>query len=70
MIYKVIKNDERTKHIPIVILTTTDNPLEVTRCYDLGCNVYLTKPVDYEQFSDAIRNLGLFLTILQVPHKE
>lgn len=69
-VLKIVKNDERTKHIPIVVLTTTDNPFEVARCYDLGCNVYLTKPVDYEQFSDSIRNLGLFLTILQVPCKE
>lgn len=62
-----IKQNELTKAIPVVILTTTDNPREVARCYELGCNVYITKPVEYEQFSDAIRKLGLFLSIVQVP---
>ena len=46
-----IKNEESTKRIPIIVLTTTDDRREVTRCYDLGCNVYVTKPVDYEQFT-------------------
>jgi len=42
----------------------------VTRCYDLGCNVYITKPVDYEQFSEAIRHLGLFLSVVTLPSLE
>jgi CheY-like chemotaxis protein len=62
-----IKADNSTKHIPVVILTTTDDIREITRCYDLGCNVYMTKPVDYGQFSEAIRKLGLFLSIVAVP---
>jgi len=62
-----MKADERTKHIPVIILTTTDDGREVGRCYELGCNVYITKPVDYEQFSEAIRKLGLFLAVLMVP---
>ena len=65
-----IKADERTKRIPVIILTTTDDAREVARCYDLGCNVYLTKPVDYQQFSKAIRRLGLFLSIVTVPDGE
>ncbi|MEK6700112.1 MAG: response regulator [Nitrospirota bacterium] len=69
-VLKIIKNDERTKRIPIVVLTTTDNPHEVARCYELGCNVYITKPVEYAQFSDAIRTLGLFFSIVKVPEKE
>jgi len=67
---RIVKNDERTKSIPVVVLTTTDNPLEVAKCYELGCNVYITKPVEYEKFSDAIRRLGLFLTIVRVPESE
>ena len=69
-VLKVIKSDERTKRIPVVVLTTTDNPHEVARCYELGCNVYITKPVEYAQFSDAIRTLGLFFFIVKVPEKE
>lgn len=62
-----IKADERTKRIPVVMLTTTDNPHEIAKCYELGCNIYVTKPVEYESFSEAIRNLGLFLSIVKVP---
>ena len=64
-----MKANERTKHIPVIILTTTDDAREVSRCYDLGCSVYVTKPVDYEQFTQAVRNLGLFLSIVTVPER-
>jgi CheY-like chemotaxis protein len=63
-----MKADERTRRIPVVILTTTDDRREVSRCYDLGCSVYVTKPVDYQQFSEAIRKLGLFLSVVTVPN--
>lgn len=66
-VLKIVKNDERTKLIPVVMLTTTDNPREIAECYNLGCNMYMTKPVDYDRFSEAIRNLGLFLPIVKVP---
>jgi CheY-like chemotaxis protein len=62
-----MKKDERTKRIPVVILTTTDDSREVARCYELGCNAYISKPVDYEQFSEAIRKLGLFLLVATIP---
>lgn len=62
-----IKTDHRTRHIPVIILTTTDDTVEINRCYDLGCSVYITKPVDYEQFSEAIRKLGLFLSVVSIP---
>ena len=65
-----MKQDERTKRIPVVILTTTDDSREVAKCYDLGCNVYITKPVDYAQFSQAIRKIGLFLSVVTVPNGE
>jgi DNA-binding NarL/FixJ family response regulator len=51
----------------VVVLTTTDDEREVRRCYELGCNVYVTKPVNYENFAQAIRQLGLFLAVMQVP---
>jgi len=62
-----LKADERTRHIPIIILTTTDEPQEIERCYALGCNVYVTKPVEYDEFAEAIRKLGLFLSIVKIP---
>jgi CheY-like chemotaxis protein len=62
-----MKADERTKRIPVIILTTTDDAREVVRCYELGCNVYITKPVDYGQFSEAIRKLGLFMMVMMIP---
>jgi len=62
-----IKSNEHTKRLPVVVLTTTDDEGEIQRCYDLGANVYITKPVDYEGFATAIRNLGLFFSVIQVP---
>ncbi len=65
-----VKGDERLKRAPVVVLTTTDDKGEIQRCYDLGCNVYITKPVDYESFAGAIRQLGLFLSVMQAPEIE
>ena len=65
-----VKGDERLRRAPVVILTTTDDKQEIQRCYDLGCNVYITKPVDYESFAGAIRQLGLFLSVMQAPDIE
>jgi CheY-like chemotaxis protein len=62
-----LKANERTRRIPVIMLTTTDDPRDIARCYDLGCNVYMTKPVEYEQFAEAIRKLGLFLSVVKVP---
>ena len=52
------------------MLTTTDDPREIERCYQLGCNVYITKPVDHEAFIDAIRRLGFFLQIVKIPTRK
>ena len=62
-----IKADERTKKIPVIIHTTTDMPQEIARCYELGCNLFITKPVQYDEFCRAIHNLGQLLSIAQVP---
>ena len=69
-ILKIVKENEHIKRTPVVILTTTDDQREIQRCYDLGCNVYITKPVNYENFADAIRQLGLFLSVIQLPDPE
>ncbi|MBX3086166.1 MAG: response regulator [Anaerolineae bacterium] len=65
-----IKAHPQTKSIPIIVLTTTDDLQEINRCYELGCNVYITKPVDYDQFADAIAKLGLFLSVVMLPKQD
>ncbi len=67
ILVKIKAEDSAIKRTPVVVLTTTDDAREIQRCYDLGCNVYITKPVNYESFADAIRQLGLFLSVIQVP---
>ncbi|HTU93690.1 MAG TPA: response regulator [Gemmataceae bacterium] len=62
-----LKADPRTNAIPIIMLTTTDDPREIERCYQLGCSVYVTKPVEYSAFIEAINRLGLFLQVVRVP---
>jgi CheY-like chemotaxis protein len=66
-ILKRLKASEHLRRSPVVVLTTTDDRHEIQRCYDLGCNVYMTKPVDYEGFAHSIRQLGLFFSVIQVP---
>ena len=66
-ILEKVKNNVHTKRSPVVVLTTTDDEREIQRCYDLGANVYITKPVNYEGFANAIRQLGLFFSVMQVP---
>ena len=65
-----MKGDATLKRTPVVVLTTTDDKVEIQRCYDLGANVYITKPVNYDSFAQAIRQLGLFLSVIQVPDLE
>jgi CheY-like chemotaxis protein len=62
-----VKSNVHTRRSPVIILTTTDDEGEIKRCYDLGANVYITKPVNYESFANAIQQLGLFLSVMQVP---
>lgn len=62
-----LKADDRTQHIPVIVLTTMDVPDQINRCYDLGCSLYLTKPVRYEEFAEAIEKLGFFLSIVSAP---
>ena len=66
-ILRQIKESKALKSAPVVVLTTTDDLQEIKRCYELGCNVYITKPVNYESFANAIRQLGLFFSVIQVP---
>ena len=69
-ILTLLKADARMRFAPVVVLTTTDDKQEFQRCYDLGASVYVTKPVIYEDFAGAIRQLGVFFSIIQVPEIE
>ena len=62
-----LKANEHLRPAPVIVLTTTDDQREIQRCYDLGASVYITKPLDYEGFANAILQLGMFLSIIQMP---
>ena len=65
-VLKRLKAEPATRTIPVVMLTTTDDPVEVAACYGLGCSLYLTKPVGFEAFAETLQRLGRFLQILKV----
>jgi CheY-like chemotaxis protein len=66
-VLRQMKANAELRKLPVIVLTTTDDPGEVRRCHELGCSVYIQKPVDYDKFSEAIRRLGLFIMLLLVP---
>lgn len=61
-----LKAHDDLKEIPVMMLTTTDDPREVEACYKIGCNIYITKPVDFIKFSETLRSLGLFIQVVKV----
>lgn len=65
-VLKRIKADPALRAMPVIMLTTTNDPREVQQCYELGCNCYVTKPVLYQNFAEALKRLGLFISIIQV----
>ncbi|OGQ94222.1 MAG: hypothetical protein A2521_05580 [Deltaproteobacteria bacterium RIFOXYD12_FULL_57_12] len=66
-VLRQVKEDENLRKIPVIMVTTTDDPREIDRCHALGCSNYITKPIDSEQFMRAIHQLGLFLMVVEVP---
>jgi CheY-like chemotaxis protein len=66
-VLRQIKADPSTRRIPVIMLTTTDDPREINRCYDLGCNVYVTKPVEPSAFVEAVKRLGLMIDVASLP---
>jgi len=66
-VLRQIKQDPELRKIPVIILTTTDDPREVERCHAIGCSSYIVKPVNYDKFADAIKNLGLYISLVEVP---
>lgn len=66
-VLRVMKEHEVLKRVPVLMLSTTDDPQEVEACHSIGCNFYLTKPTEPEIFAQAITRLGSFLDIVTVP---
>ena len=66
-VLRQVKADPTLRKLPVIMLTTTDDPREIERCHLLGCNSYIVKPVDYDRFAEAISQLGLFVSLVQVP---
>jgi CheY-like chemotaxis protein len=70
-VLKKLRADERTKLIPVVILTSSKEPSDLLSCYRLGCNSYIRKPVDFTQFQDMVKQLGFYWLIMnEVPCQE
>jgi two-component system response regulator len=65
-----IKSDPRTQNIPVVVLTSSREDPDIAECYRLGANSYIVKPVDFEQFSESIRLLGLYWVVTNQPPPE
>lgn len=64
-----LKHDERTKNIPVVVLTSSKEQSDIIRSYDLGVNSYIVKPVNFDSFTEAVRQLGLYWLLLNQPPK-
>jgi two-component system, response regulator len=63
-VLKRLRSDDRTRRLPVVVLTSSSQEQDVAASYDLGVNSYMRKPVDFHQFAEAIRQLGLYWLIL------
>jgi len=66
-VLRQIKNDQETRKIPVVILTSSKEERDIVESYKLGVNSYIVKPVNFTQFTDAVRQLGLYWTLLNQP---
>ena len=66
-VLRQVKQDEELRKVPVIMLTTMDDPREVEVCHDLGCSNYIVKPVEFDKFAEVLSRLGLFLKIIQVP---
>jgi CheY-like chemotaxis protein len=62
-----MKADVELRNIPVIMLSTTDDPREVEACYRLGCSCYITKPVEFDKFAETLKRLGLFIVVMQFP---
>jgi CheY-like chemotaxis protein len=68
-VLRAIKSDPRTRAIPVVVLTSSKEQNDVVESYKLGVNSYIVKPVNFEQFAEAVQKLGLYWLLLNQPSK-
>lgn len=66
-VLRQVKRDERTRTIPVVVLTSSREERDIVESYDLGVNSYIVKPVDFEQFAESVRRIGLYWAVLNQP---
>jgi len=66
-VLEYVRRNSKIKHIPIIVLSTTDDKNEIKKCYNMGCNMFITKPIDYEEFEETIRKLGSIFSFGKVP---
>lgn len=66
-VLRQIRSDERTKLVPVVVLTSSHEDRDVIETYDLGANSYIVKPVEFDNFSEAVRNMGMYWLLLNEP---
>ena len=69
-VLRQVKADPQLRTIPVIMITTTDDPKDVDQCHALGCSNYITKPVDYDRFVQSVQQLGVFLSLVEVPAME
>jgi CheY-like chemotaxis protein len=66
-VLRQIKEDSELKKIPVIMITTTDDPRDIEQCHSFGCSSYIVKPIKYEKFVESIQQLGLFFKVIEVP---
>jgi two-component system response regulator len=69
-VLKRLRGDSRTRLTPVVVLTTSREERDIVESYSLGCNSYIVKPVDFDQFIEAVRQLGIYWLLLNEPPPE
>jgi CheY-like chemotaxis protein len=67
-VLKKIKTTPDLKRLPVIMMTTSTASADIDLCYKLGCNIYIVKPIEYENFSDALRKVGFFFSIIEAPN--